>query len=39
MYLSVQTKSTQKGLMLIDDELFQITQYIEHYYFTTLLKA
>ena len=32
-------KCTEKGFMLIDDELFQIAQYVEHYGFTALFKT
>ena len=39
VYPFVQMKSTKKCFMLTDDELFQITQYVEHSGFTALFKA
>ena len=39
VYPFVQMKSTKKGFMLTDNELFQITQYAEHSGFTALFKA
>ena len=39
VYPFMQMKSTKKGFMLIDNELFQITQYAEHSGFTALFKA
>ena len=32
-------ESTKKGFILTDDELFQVTQYVEHSGFTALSKA
>ena len=38
-YLFGQMKSTKKVFMLTDDDLFQITQYVEHLGVTAVLKA